>query len=204
MSFEIVTWKLVCRTPLMQNRLDSLGSEGEITKKGPTSPEDIRAEAAKKLHVTADGRFFHPSQAFWSAWADACVGVKIGSTSANTTLPPAVDIVEIETFLYDPTTLDKKEPRALGAKDWVVDSRPIQTSKGMIMSHRPRWNHWGALLLFEIDREVVPVKLDGVITKILNYAGRRGAGAGRLHKDTKNLSKWCGIGMGKFEAELLK
>lgn len=158
-------------------------------------------EAFAKIYQIDDGRVYHPMEAFWRGMVDACPNTTIGGKACSGILPPAIEVAEEEFILCDPDTLDKKTPKQLTAKDWVIDSRRINNPKvGSLIVHRPKWVKWGGLLIFEIDRNVVPVEATSVITDILNIVGKRGVGSGRLHQVERK--GWVGIRMGKFRAEL--
>ncbi len=230
MSFEIVQFNLFGLRPLMQNAIDLDTMEAEAAAAAATTkrqskppPKSPLEEARSKLHVTEDGLYFHPGLAFWGAMTLACVGVKIKGVAATSVLPPGVEPAEEEVILVDPATLNSKTPKPLGKNDWFVDRRAIQTSKGMIIVRRPKFKVWGARLTLEVDRDTIPgpdsrteptdkhpdgqpiADATGVLTQILNMAGRMGVGSGRLHREIKGTSSiWKGILMGKFRAELWK
>ena len=204
MQVELVTFNIVGVRPLMQNTVDvdSLEKEVGVGKRaakatGKTSLE----EARDKLHVTEDGRLFHPGQAFWKAMVLACPNITIGGKAASGIVPRAVEPAEEEVILYDPETLKSKSPRPLGDKDWMVDRRAIQTSKGLIIARRPIFKSWGARLVLEVDRGFIPERADNALLEILNIAGKMGVGSGRLRKEG---SEWYGIRMGKFTADFWK
>lgn len=207
MSFEIVQFNLFGVRPLMQNKvdLDGLEKPADGKRQVKAAAKTPLQEATDKMHVTDDGDYYHPGQAFWRAIVDACPNITIGGKAATGFVPRAVEPAEEEVILVDPKTLNAKTPKRLGKKSWVIDRRAIQTTKGMILVRRPMFKTWGARLALEVDREVIPVKANNALLMILNNAGRMGVGSGRLHKETKGSSSgWFGIRMGKFRAELWK
>jgi hypothetical protein len=220
MAIEIVKVLIYGKSPLLQSNPDgeqngkaapkkSAGRAAVTTKKDSTSFQ----EAQRGLYRTDDGRFYHPAIAFWRGLCETCVGVQIKTISAdgkkeetksaNSVLPPAIFVAEEEAILYDPDTLRQKKPRPLGEKDWMVDSRRINNPKvsGNPLVHRAKWRNWATMVFFELDTDVIPLSALEVVTKILTDAGRQGAGCGRTHKP-EGKSKWVGIGMGKYRAEL--
>lgn len=58
------------------------------------------------------------------------------------------------------------------AVDFEVDSRPvtIPSTKGRIMRHRPRFDHWSARFHIEIEPDVLPVAL---VHQLLSEGGQR-------------------------------
>ena len=209
MSIDLVTWEIRGTKPLMQNSwkpmLDDDEPTGTSTRRtGPKVRSPRFDEAKAKLWQLEDGRYYHPSLAFWAALVDTCPGTQIGKTAASSLIPKAVDIAEEEFILLAPDTLGKKPPRPLGDKDWLLDTRPaINAMKGAILISRPKWKRWGGLLVFEVNRDVIPAKYDDVITQLLNNAGLLGVGSGRTWKKP-GTSQWYSRGMGKFQATLRK
>lgn len=207
MSIELVTWEITGTKPLMQNSWLGMLEEEEQTgttarHRGPKVRSPRFKEAMSKTWRLDDGRYFHPSRAFWVALVSTCTGTKIGGTAASSLIPKAVDIAEEEFILLDPDALKDKKPKPLGEKDWVMDTRPaINASKGAILVSRPKWRKWGGLLVLEVNREIIPKKYDDVITQLLNNAGLLGVGSGRTWKKP-GTSQWYSLGMGKFTAAL--
>jgi len=206
---QAVTWLIRGLKPLMQNRP---GIVGEIVAGGltprPTGAknESPVAVAEAKLYRNEQGHFYFPSQGIWKGMVESCPGWKIGKVAASSMLPPAVEPVSEEFLLCDPETLTAKRPRPLTVNDMVVDQRAGIGTDGrgrevMITLVRPKWRRWGGVLIMDVDRDIILPSADNVITEILNRAGQRGIGSGRLRKP-KGSSIWVGIRMGKFTAEL--
>lgn len=207
---DLVTWEIRGTKPLMQNSWRSMLDEDDAPAKptvgrpGPKVRSPRFDEAKAKLWQMEDGRYYHACRAFWVALVDTCPGTQIGKTAASSLIPKAVDIAEEEFILLDPDTLGSKKPRPLGDKDWLVDTRPaINQKKGAILISRPKWKRWGGLLVFEVNRDIIPAKYDDVITQLLNNAGLLGVGSGRTWKKP-GTSQWYSLGMGKFQAKLRK
>lgn len=210
MSIDLVTWEIRGTKPLMQNSwkpmldVDDEPTGTSAKRRGPKVRSPRFDEAKAKLWQLEDGRYYHPSRAFWAALVSTCPGTSIGGTAASSLIPKAVDIAEEEFILLHPDTLDKKTPKPLGEKDWMLDTRPaINQMKGAILISRPKWKLWGGLLVFEVNRDVIPAKYDDVITQLLNNAGLLGIGSGRTWKKP-GTSQWYSLGMGKFQAKLRK
>ena len=210
MAIDLVTWEIRGNKPLMQNSWRSMLDEDDApaattaSRRGPKVRSPRFDEAKAKLWQTEDGRYYHPARAFWVALVSTCPGTSIGKTAASSLIPKAVDIAEEEFILLDPDTLGRKQPRSLGDEDWLLDTRPaVNAQKGAILVSRPKWKQWGGLLVLEVNRDVIPMKYDDVITQLLNNAGLLGVGSGRTWKKP-GTSQWYSLGMGKFGAELRK
>ena len=214
MAMERVEWLIRGIRPLMQNNPEAMAAataeettrrSGKTTRKTLKAPSPDYEEAKGKLYVS-NGHFYHPAQAAWTSIVEACPNTKIGNTATSGILPPAIDLITEELILYDPDTLDSKKPVPLKEKDWLLDRRfvPAMNTKGQVVGifvPRPKWPKWGVILPLDVERDVIPERYTSVITDILNIAGTRGWGSGRLRR-AKNTSTWVGIRMGKFTAEL--
>lgn len=204
---ETVTWKIVGYRPLMLNNpAAAIGkTDAKKGRRGVGSELSPHEEATAKLY-SDNGRLYVPTDQFWKAMVLACPGVTVpvGSKkriAASSIVPPNVEPIDEEMWLCDPETLDKKIPRALGAKDWIVDTRMAQNPKvGGVIVSRPKFRIWGGLLIMNVERDVIPEEADTILTDILNIAGTRGVGSGRLRK---KMSEWFGLRMGKFKATLI-
>lgn len=211
-NYELVTWKIYGVKPLMTNKPGDVikqpdEEESPEPKNSPVKKKQTRFKEAKaKVYLTEEGHPCIPTQMFWASLVLACPNHKIGETATSTILPPAVEVGEEEFLLYDPKTLDAKKPRILKANDWVVDTRMVTNKVRSViigvMVSRPMWKSWGGFLVLEVDRDVIPQEYTHVITKMLNVAGKRGVGSGRLHRTKGDSGTWVGIRMGKFRAEL--
>ena len=213
MSMERVEWLIRGIRPLMQNNPAAMAAaataEGTARQSGSTRRTSVKPDspdyeqARAKLYVS-NGHFYHPAQAAWTSIVQACPNTKIGKTATSGIVPPALDLVVEELILCDPATLGPKEPVPLTEEDWLLDRRFVPTTDGKgkvvgIYVPRPKWPRWGVVLPLFTERDVIPERYTSVITDILNIAGTRGWGSGRLRKGPNG---WVGIRMGKFTAEL--
>lgn len=158
-------------SPLLQHRFSDT-SEGEVDQ--PDARPALvqrgtrREEAEKVVYREPDGiGFYFPNTWLLRSLANAGGNFKMRGTrkSAKYVVPSAVFISESAVPLLN----GDGKTRAL---DFEVDSRPvtIPSTKGRIMRHRPRFDHWSASFTLEIDDTLLPLEL---ANQLLHDAGRK-------------------------------
>lgn len=134
---------------------------GEISnqKKDYGTPEE---QAKKVEYRDSKGNLYIPSIQFRQSLLYACIGKKVGKTSAKKIISASVFNSDDKTTLIDPKS---KKP----ITEWTVDVRPAVVNKGRIARCRPKLESWAAIVRYEIDEDLVPsVK---AVEKLQNDAG---------------------------------
>jgi len=229
MDIRLVTWKITGIKPLIQSNPHGMWKppevdDGELKKTGrkkslrSSNSEDFQA-AKGQLYINEDGAHYHPAIAFWQGLLMACDGRKLGTPSALSVITQAVALIEEEFILYDPATLDGKNPQLLKGDEWQIDyRRAVNHNKDAanggvcVVAIRPKFKRWGGLLTLEVDADFFTRKVGGEevfdaegLTGLLNVAGHYyGAGVGRMRVKAmvKQKPVWSGFGSGKYSAEL--
>ncbi len=141
-------------TALLQNRFTESAQEGGSTRKVMVQKRDPREEATKSAYIDAEGKHSFPGAAISRLLREAGGNHKIkGSRKSAKFVVPAAVLV-----LHDAITLtngDGKTP--IKGDAFEVDSRPvvIPATKGRIMRHRPRHDHWSASFDLRINETVL-------------------------------------------------
>ncbi|MEA3224356.1 MAG: hypothetical protein U9Q07_00270 [Planctomycetota bacterium] len=156
-------------------------TSGPKTKKIPSAEEEAKAG----LYLDDAGNYCLPSVAFRAALIAGLKGKKVGKVGAATVFKPAVFNADELTMILDPET---REP----VKEYVIDARRALIGKAGIVRRRPKFPKWAAIVLFQIDEEIVSPEQ---VAEHLNVAGTTvGVGDFRIEK---------GGQFGSFTAELM-
>jgi hypothetical protein len=141
-------------TPLLIHRFSEGDEQPGKTRRIETSKRDPREEATKHAYIANDKTFFFNAFAIPSAMGNAGANHKARGTrkSLRFVVPSAVRVLSDSI-----TILNGSGP----AKDFEVDSRPvtIPATKGRIMRHRPRFDHWGAQFELTVDDNLLSVEM---------------------------------------------
>lgn len=232
MNIEVVTWKIVGIQPMIQSnpagmwQSDEPPEEEMPTVENPAAAKSKRAKranmkltdsecfkvAAKQLYQNEDGKFFHPAIAFQKCLLMACAHRKFGKVNAEDVVTSGVTLIEEEFVLYDPETLDDKQPRPLAFEDWLVDKRrgvnrnkSKSTGGVAIVCIRPKWKRWGGYLTLECDTDLFGKSFGG-LGDLLTVGGHNfGVAVGRRRicgEERGGRPKWSDMGLGRFAAVL--
>lgn len=136
-----------------------------------------REEAAKLLYVDNNGKFFFPGSCVERMLRAVASNHKMRGSrkSAKYILPSCVRVVEDTITMLNG---DEKSP----AESWEVDSRPvvIQSTKGRIMRHRPRFDTWSASFTLKINDDLLE---ETFVHQLMDEAGQQnGLGDFRVEK----------------------
>lgn len=166
-------------SPLLQSRFtDASEIDGDkATRKVLVVKKDRREAALAGAYVDADGSYYHPGASILRLLREAGGNHKMKGSRKSTKylVPSAVLVTEDCVIIRDPAALAP-------LKQFEVDSRSVvnPTTKGRIMSHRPRWDAWAMLFHVEIATDVLEEEF---IHQLLTEGGRQiGIGAFRPEK----------------------
>lgn len=188
MAIEIVTFKIVGKTPLMQSNPATLCEEPDVAGLGVKKKYNDAEEAALRVYLNPDGQFVHPSAAFRKCMMTAVSGRKFGKKAARMVIAGAVFPVETECVILN----GNGKP----ATHYEIDKQPAVVGKARIPRCRPKFFPWSILLPLELDAELITaeqtleaLRLGGRIIGIGEYrpdpsAGKSGVGSfGRFSAD---------------------
>lgn len=154
-------------TPLLQHRFGEEAEQPGATRKMLVERGTPREEAAKVCYRDAKGEFYFPGAAIGRLLREAGGGHKLKGSrkSAKFVVPAAVLCLDDAIIIRNG---DGKTP----AKDFEVDSRPvvIPATKGRVMRHRPRFDHWSATFNLRINETVLPPDF---VNKLLTEGGQQ-------------------------------
>lgn len=156
---------------------------GIRTQPKKLTPEQQAEQSAYKL---PSGQLYMPALCFRESLLYAAKGKKFGKATAWSVLASAVFLIGDNCLLVDA----KGRP----LKEYEIDSRTaVNQHAGRIMVSRAKVPHWGCIVEFDIDEDVITdVK---VVAELLNQAGTiSGVGAYRVS---------CRGWFGRFKAELI-
>jgi hypothetical protein len=163
-------------TPLLQHRF-SEGSEVDAATRTIVQNRGTPREQAESVCYRNGTDFYIPGTWISGAIIEAGGSHKLRGSrkSAKYIVPAAVRVKEIEIPICngDGKTL---------ASDFEVDSRPvtIPATKGKIMRHRPRFDHWSATFGLTINDKLLPEEF---VQQLLTEAGeQQGIGDFRPNK----------------------
>lgn len=173
------------QTPLLMSRF---GEEAELATDetvtgGITSAEKIGAKqtrrqiAEKAAYRDARGYLCFPTSAILRLMREAAAAHKIKGNrkSLKHRIPSLVRFPEAFFPIYDPK-------RSACVKDYEIDSRSVvnQKTKGRIMAHRPRIDHWTGKILLAYKGGVIS---EEILRQVLAEGGEQmGIGAFRPEK----------------------
>lgn len=179
MTPEIVTFTVRALSPLLQNNpADFIGkTEGGELAKGKKEYDD-EEEARRRLYLTPDGDYGHPSEAFTKAMVKAVAGKKFGKVFATSAIKGSV-------FITEPYSLIESQD---GSKvRYSVDRRPVVVGKARILRCRPAFANWSMKVALEVDTAILSpsqvresLALAGRIIGIGDYRPEKGGGFGRF------------------------
>lgn len=178
MRLEIVTFKIIGLTPLLQNNPVNFIGVTEGSGLGGKKKYDDAEEAKLRLYVASDGAYYHPCAAFIKAMLGAATGKKFGKVFATSVIKRGV-------FLVDPIARILDE-NGKPAKKYGIDKRPAVVGTARVPRVRPFWMPWRMQIAIEIDAAIL--SRDQVL-EVMNLSGKQ-FGVGDLRNE-------CG-GMGEF------
>lgn len=180
MKPEIVTFKIIWTSPLLQNNpANFIGKqEGEDLASGKKVYND-EEEARLRLYLDPDRKFCHPCEAFTKAMVKAVAGKKFGKMFATAAIKGSV-------FITEPFALIEDE-NGKPATKYTIDRRPAVVGKSRILRCRPMFGKWRMKVAFEIDTSILQpaqvkesLALAGRIIGIGDYRPEKGGGFGRF------------------------
>jgi len=179
MKPEIVVFRIVGMTPLLQNNPENFIGKTEESALGTKKVYNDDDEAALRVYRAADGCFGHPCVAFTKAMLRAVTGKKFGKVVATSAIKGAVFVTEPLAVIEDA----KGKPM----KSYAVDRRPCVVGKARVLRCRPVWNGWTMRVPLEIDTAILTPKqveeslsLAGRIVGVGDYRPEKGGGFGRF------------------------
>lgn len=154
-------------TALLQHRFSEGAEASSSTRKVLVQRGTPREEASKVAYVAKDGTFFFPGAAIGRLLREAGSNHKLKGSrkSAKFVVPAAVLVMDDAVTILNG---DGKTP----ANDFEVDSRPvvIPATKGRIMRHRPRFDHWSASFTIRINDSILPEEF---VQQLLTEGGQQ-------------------------------
>ena len=163
-------------TSLLQHRFAETNEVDPATRTIVQNRGTPREQAESVVYRNGD-HFFFPGTWIAGAITEAGGSHKLRGSrkSAKYVVPAAVRVKEIEIPICN------GDGKSL-AKDFEVDSRPvtIPATKGKIMRHRPRFDHWSAKFTITINDKLLP---EDFVQQLLTEAGeQQGIGDFRPNK----------------------
>lgn len=181
MEAKIVVFRIVGRTPLLQNNpVEFIGKSGDDVL-GPKKVYVDEEEAAKRVYRAEGGGYYHPSEAFKKAMFFAVKGRKFGKLSAPGIITATVFPAETEAMLVDA----KGKPLTR----YSIDRRSVvnPSNKARVLRCRPSWSPWEIKVAMEIDVAILgeqqalsALQLAGRIIGIGDYRPQKGGSFGRF------------------------
>lgn len=156
-------------TPLLQHRFSDQDAVNGNKASRPQMVQHLtpREEADAVVYRSPDGSFYIPGTWFFGTMCNAGANHKLRGTrkSARFVVPAAVRVTEIDIPLLN------GDGHSL-AQDFEVDSRPvtIPATKGRIMRHRPRFDHWSAAFHIVLNDALLP---EDLTQQLLTEAGQQ-------------------------------
>lgn len=171
--------------PLLMHRFDESAELDKPTRKVLVKSRDPRKEAEKAAYRLPDGTLYAPGSWFLAMLQAAGSEHKARGSrrSLRYIIPSAVMMEEEVVPILNGDGKSK-------AKEFEVDSRPvvIRATKGRIMRHRPKLNHWGADFRLLIDDDVLPLE---VVNQLMVEGGQKiGVGDHRPAFGRFIVTKW--------------
>ena len=175
-------------TPLLQHRFSETSEVDAATRSIVQNRGTPREQAESVVYRNGEG-FYIPGTWIAGAITEAGGSHKLRGSrkSAKYVLPAAVRVKDIEIPICNGDGKTR-------AADFEVDSRPvtIPATKGKIMRHRPRFDHWSASFTLAINEKLLPEEF---VQQVLTEAGEtQGIGDYRPNKrgpfGTFRIVKW--------------
>ena len=180
---EIVTFKIVGISPLLQNNPKCIDTSSGLKSKSKIPPEE---QAEIRVYRNPAGEIVMPTTAFRSSLFRACTGRKLGKFAAKSLVAAAVFPVEAQTIILNS---DTGKP----AKKYAIHEAFVNVNNCAVMRYRPMIEKWATLLALEVDTDMLPNP--NVLFELMNIAGRvAGVGSWR----PANLGTY-----GRFRAETI-
>lgn len=153
-------------SPLLQHRF-SEDAEQQKASRAVLQDHGTPREQAAKVCYRTDGGFYFPGTWIFGTICSAAGNHKMRGSrkSARYVVPAAIRVLELE------IPIRNGDGKSL-AKDFEVDSRPvtIPATKGKIMRHRPRFDHWSASFHLTINDKLLP---EDFVQQLLTEAGEQ-------------------------------
>ena len=177
LSMKTIRIKLKGVSPYLMCKFKETEESPKSTRKMLVVRGTPREEAAKVLYQDEQGKFFFPSSCIERMIRSVAGNHKLKGSrkSARYVVPAAVRVVEDVVILLNG---DGKSE----AKDWEIDSRPvvIQSTKGRVMRHRPRFENWSVCFTLKINDELLE---ESFVHELINEAGdQNGLGDFRIER----------------------
>jgi hypothetical protein len=151
---------------LLQHRFDEEAESDEPVRGQHRAKKTPREKAEQAAYRNKAGNLYHPGSALARLLREAGASHKERGSrrSVKYIVPAAVIVVEDAIELHSAAG----EP----LRDYEVDSRPvvIPSTKGRIMSHRPRSDKWQMSFTLEVDEQLMDAEL---VHQLLEEGGRR-------------------------------
>jgi len=177
---KVCSVEVVGISPLLQSRFTDYAelAGDEATRPVVAERQLTRRDVAEEAtYMDTDKTYYHPGPSILRLLREAGSFHKLKGNrkSVKFIVPSAVIVLTDRMTLLDPR--NNFEPLA----QFEVDSRSVvnQTTKGRIMSHRPRWDHWA----LRFDVEITTLLTEAFVQQLLQEGGRQlGLGAFRPEK----------------------
>ena len=180
MNNQIVRFRITGLSPLMLKKMvnDDLSDSGEASVKKKIDPAEEAERAAHRLPSTNGhkGQLAITAEGFRYGLLYAAPEYKFGKLRGPRVIQSSVGTTQDLVGLIDP---ESKEP----IYEYEIDGRPFvnRTTKGRMMTYRPKINKWECIVELEIDLDLLPDPKQ--LLPIFNKAGViSGAGSFRPQK----------------------
>lgn len=154
-------------TPLLQHRFGEEAEQSGATRGVLVNRGTPREEAAKVVYQNKRGEFYFPGTAIGRLLREAGGSHKMkGSRKSAKYIIPAACLV-----MQDEIAIRNGDGKTL-AKEFEVDSRPvtIPATKGRVMRHRPRFDHWSATFVLRVNEKLLPPDF---VNQLLSEGGQQ-------------------------------
>ncbi len=164
MKPEIVTFKIIGITPLLQNNPTNFIGKSDSDTMTTKKTYDDAEEAELRVYKDDEGNFVHPADGFKKAMVKAVTSRRIAKKSAPGVIKGTVFNVEAYCIILN----GKGKPQ----KTYTIDRRSvvIPSNKARILRCRPCFQlPWSMMLALEIDSSILD---RSVVFDALSIAGR--------------------------------
>ena len=176
---EIVVFKIVGLSPLLQHNPRTMGSAGKRESLGTKVIPTPEEEAEAGTYRLPDGQLYVRSDAFRGSIigrGGAASGRRIGKATANSRVAAGLFMPEPECPLHHPKT-------GKPIHDYEIDTRRALVQGNGVLRSRPMIRDWACDLVCEIDELFITI--DQVL-ELLNIAGKV-AGVGDFRPQCKGV-----------------